>query len=305
MKKFVIKNRRKRKYVRKKGENSEYTFSKTLYSMLPMLIMVIAFMATIIISTSFRDSFAKIRFTFQPPQISISDPALLLVTLSEIILTDVYHIFASIASAFGECIDILNPMPAVNVIGDWSFVFGNFIFAVVNVVIQAMVNSVNALAQLLSSVFFEVTNGVSLIISLFTNIFTQTGLWMIEFLKIAAQIIINALIFSIKIVLLTNGIILSAFLQIAIMLIKVITSVAIFAWTWIGFGLNLLLNFLGTVIHKIITAIEIPFKVLGAFGMRMRPYADMLGQHIEMTGKDFTNGLKDLGNVTSSMRPPK
>src|SRR5471030_899794 len=66
MRKFVVKNRQKRKYVRKSQKTSSYSFSKTFYGTLPLLIMAIAFMATVIISPTFRTTLSNFKFTIQP-----------------------------------------------------------------------------------------------------------------------------------------------------------------------------------------------------------------------------------------------
>ena len=37
--------------------------------------------------------------------------------------------------------------------------------------------------------------------------------------------------------------------------------------------------------------IEIPFKILYAYGLLLKPYVIILGNHIAMTGNDFSHGI--------------
>src|SRR5258708_2633956 len=74
MHKFVNKKRQKRKYIKKSEAASAYSSAKTAYSMIPLLIMLIAFMSTLVISAPLRDSLENIKFTFELPQFSFSNP---------------------------------------------------------------------------------------------------------------------------------------------------------------------------------------------------------------------------------------
>src|SRR5258708_17588162 len=74
MRKFVIKNRQKRKYNRKIEKIYFFSFSKDAYGMLPLLVMFIAFMSPMIISTPFRDTLSNVKFTFELPEFSLTNP---------------------------------------------------------------------------------------------------------------------------------------------------------------------------------------------------------------------------------------
>lgn len=67
MHKFVIRKRKKRKYTRKVKELPSFSIIKTLYGVIPLIIIAVAFMATLVISASFRNSLSQIRFSFHIP----------------------------------------------------------------------------------------------------------------------------------------------------------------------------------------------------------------------------------------------
>ena len=86
MRKFVIKNRQKRKYTRKTESVSSFSFSKTAYGLLPILIMIVALMTTLVISAPLRDQITHIRLTFTIPEFSISSPLANIQTVGGIIM---------------------------------------------------------------------------------------------------------------------------------------------------------------------------------------------------------------------------
>src|SRR5579872_332283 len=111
MRKFVNKNRHKRKYT-KKSEVTSYPSAKTAYGMIPLLIMLIAFMSTIVISTPLRDSFANIRFNFELPQFSLNNP----LSFFETAWTDIVQL-GLVIRTFGETIGMTISQSLIRITG--------------------------------------------------------------------------------------------------------------------------------------------------------------------------------------------
>lgn len=75
MQKFFIKNRKKRKYTKKIKPDSLFLLPNAFFGFLPLLIILLAFMATYFMSNSFKASFFYIKYFFElssSPAISIS-----------------------------------------------------------------------------------------------------------------------------------------------------------------------------------------------------------------------------------------
>jgi hypothetical protein len=319
MRKFVVKNRRKRKYVRKSQKNSEFAFSKTLFGMLPVLIMGIAFMATVVISAPFRNSLSHVRFTFQLPQISYTNPTLFFQTLFsdvaqiglfatafvQALWISIHNSFTTIGYAVDQSIYNLNPLPIFVLLGNWYQTFMNTLANSIGAVTQIISNALGVGAQTASSASVSASTGISTFALSFISSLAMAGQIVIGFGTIFLQTIIKSVIFSTQITLWICSFVFYAFLNIVTVMIQVLIFVANIAWTWISFALTIVWNFISFVLYKILTAIEIPFKVMGAFGLAMKPYTDILWRHIQMTGQDLMNGFKDLGEVTTSLSPSK
>src|SRR5215469_10415896 len=102
MRKFVVKNRQKRKYMRKSEKESLYSFSKTTYGILPILIMAVTFMATVVISTPLRNSLLNVSFKLQLPQLSLSNPLLFFQTIGE----NIFQVFLNSTIVLSALSDI-------------------------------------------------------------------------------------------------------------------------------------------------------------------------------------------------------
>lgn len=319
MKKFIIKNRRKRKYVKKSEKNSGYTFAKTLYGMLPMLIMVIAFMATIVISTPFRNSLSHVRLTFQLPQLSLENPILFVQTLifdiSQVgsllsaIITAIwmgmYDFFTAAGSAIVQSIYSLNPMPLLRFIGESFIVVGTFFVSCADIVVLTISSAFVQLAQSLSSAFTMTGSATVGLTSSIFQVALIVGQFIITAVSLIIQTLFNAANFSTQITLWTSTIVLHTIIIITSVAIQFIIFVGGIALSLISYAFIETSQVISDGLNKLITVIEIPFKILGSFGLKMKPYVDVFMKHIEMTFQDLSDGFHDLGEVSKSMSSSK
>jgi hypothetical protein len=82
-------------------------------------------------------------------------------------------------------------------------------------------------------------------------------------------------------------------LIIAKTLIHIVTTIALFLFVKVS-----------AFINGVVNIIEIPFKILWAFWLQIKPFFDMLGAHIKMTGDDFNNGVSSINKVGNLLSTP-
>jgi hypothetical protein len=59
------------------------------------------------------------------------------------------------------------------------------------------------------------------------------------------------------------------------------------------------------IFNALVYLIELPFKIIFAFWLRIKPYVDVFARHVEMTGSDLSNGFTSMGKVASLMGATK
>jgi hypothetical protein len=325
MSKFVVKNRQKRKYVRKSEKSSSYSFSKTFYGTLPILIMAVAFMATIIISPSFRNTFSNFKFILHPIQFPVLQiPKLQLPTFSignpllffQTIIFDINQLnaglvniftalwislstffvasFSATGSAAARNIVIFDPRPLLNTLSSDSATVGYSLFYAGSFVTLYIVDTCKTLLHL--SLFSQTTsiNEVSFVLSYIVHAISIGFQLILTITSTLLQIIIKTIIFIAQFT--TNV----AYIVWA-MLFRIVTIV----WQAIFSIITAIGSWISSVVHAIVHIIEIPFKTLDAFGLAMKPYVDFFGRHVAMTGEDFSNGVSSIGKAASYMSTSK
>lgn len=267
MRKFIIKNRAKRKYTKKSEQNSSLIFGKTLAGMLPLLIMLITLMATIVISTSTRNPLGDIHFRFDPSRISFHNPveqlALLGANLVDTLKT-VEEIFAAWWIAFLQFMQITEKEAyATIVLLDPTPLFislGNFITSVSK-----------ELTSFLTTIYYVIQALLSTFFGMLLFILKVAWTAMLGFL----QMLFNA-----------------AFLGIQ----------SIFVWAS-SVGITIV-HWFSAILQTFIKAIEWPFKETSAYFMQYKPIIDVLGQHMLMalrdTGRCFVNLNQTIHVISSS-----
>jgi hypothetical protein len=322
MRKFVVKNRQKRKYVKKNEKESLYSFSKTTYGMLPVLITAIAFMATLIISAPFRNYLLNLKFTFQIPQFSLSNPFhFFQTTVSDIseffsllslftiaISTTVIYFISNLLAGIIHIGTSFNYRPILTFSIDGLITIGNFFSAGFLYAGQGILIGFKTIIEIYTAIF-SIINIINMSFNTFiVNLFLFVGQSIVSILETLGQAIIKIINTSLLLGQLIIQMIVTVFhviVTVTIFTSRIILSVAYAIITWVDFIFEAIFNFIGRVIIDIVHVIEIPFKILANFFAILKPYFDILGKHIKMVGGDFTNGFVSIGKVSADLSPQK
>lgn len=297
--KFVNKHRQKRKYTHKTEEISSFSFSKTAYGMVPLMVMLITFMLTIVISTPFRDALSNTRFNFQFLQFSFDNPV---VFIQSIVVNIVQ---ASI-----------------------------FTWTVILVICRAFMQSISTFSNSAERTLIIVQNNIAIQKEVSLNFIKLFGQETTKTFTIVEQIFSGVryyLIFSIQtvatVILTTIRYIEQFIIFVAISITKTITLIFFYVFhlllivaltvsnfsSFIGEMIWSILVSIGNVIstttqhilNAVVNLIELPFKVIYVFLLQIKPYIDVFAKHIQMTGNDFSNGFTSIGKVASLMDASK
>ena len=306
MRKFVNKNRHKRKYTKKIGPVSSFSLSRTFYGMLPLLVILIALMSTIIISTPFRNSFSQIRLSYEVPQISFEIP--------QFSFASPFSFLQSLTLAFVQTFADL--WSVLQVFSGFIVQFAMQIFVIISHALSSLTN-IFVLELLIPyhAVTFigqEFFAGLDVIAQVFlvgeyffVNIAKNITAFIVTIAIGVGMSIVNVLL-SIEHGAIT---IVEYLLQwigmISIAIYRISVLIGNFIWT----NLMTVTSFIETAIHNFFIAlfsvIEIPFKILYSFLLVIKPYVDFFGKHVQMTGIDLSNGFASWGKVASLMSSAK
>ena len=306
MRKFVNKNRHKRKYTKKNVPVSSFSLTRTFYSILPLLVLLIAFMSTIIISTPFRNSFSQIRFSYEVPQISFEIP--------QLSFANPFSFLQSLTLAFIQTVTDL--WSVLQVFSGFIVQFSRQIFETISYALSNLAN-IFVLELLISyrAVTFiaqELFAGLDIIAQVFligeyffVNIAKNITAFIVTIAIGVGMSIVNVL-FSVEhgtITLVGYLLQWTEMISIAIYRVSVLTGNLI--WT----NVITVTTFIETAIHNffitLVHIIDIPFKILYAFWLQIKPYVDFFGKHVQMTGMDLSNGFASWGKVASLMSSSK
>ncbi len=259
-------------------------------------------MATVIISTPFRDSFSHIRFTFQLPQLSLKNPLLFLQTLGEdanqliaigggMILAlwmGITAFFNTLGNITSQSRLVFDPQPGISLMGNSVLAIENFFLHLGIAVIQFISTLFFTFIRLtlisekifISGVIWAV-NSINQTLTIDAPIVSTT-------ISIAAQAIVKFIIVAAQGITTIVGTIFFTILKVFEVIFQFIFSILDAIWNWIT-----------SVVRAIVHEIEIPFKLLGAFFVAMQPYFDFFGRHVQLVGQDFSHGAKSLNDAAS------
>ena len=304
--------------MKKSQKESLYSFSKTTYGMLPVLIMAITFMATLVISSPLRDSLLHMRFTVRLPQFSFTNPVIFFIaldkTISQIFL---YCISASlsfinsIGTIFTNIIVSLSHIririayPVITFNFDEIATISLFISQTTLAFFQAILRVSLEIIHFAVRTYFFINFINNTLTRLLLYVVTSTGDIVINETEILTPAIGNfAYIIwqtSIQISIIAGNTIVMVSLFIFHSVLLIITTI----YNWLAIGIQIIFTAITKAIDEIIFVIEIPFKVLAHFFDLMKPYLAILGKHINMVGKDFDTGATSLGKATTYMSSSK
>ena len=321
MHKFIIKHRNKRKYIKKTKIIHSFSLSKAIFGMMPLIIMLVAFMTTLVISAPLRNSLSTIRVTFQMPDFSLVIPFAVINNIFQEMNHGMLHvgtitntIFAGFAKfapliegGVFRLIQLLDPLPF------YSFTSRSLIS--LSLVIWsfngAILQSIQILFVLLVHNLLMIGNFVVTIIqrtsSILLNTLDMTGQMMIttvtaigndlvSFAEIIVHFFVSVFLVIYQLLLNTAIIITQALLSTAEICIHFLIVLTQILWTGLLFTIRTITEAINHAVNTIIYYIEMPFKNIYAFWLVMKPYVDIFNRHIRMTGNDLSNGFASLGN---------
>ena len=318
MRKFVIKNRQKRKYT-KKSEEVSSSLSKTAYGMLPILIMAIAFMATVIISVPFRDTFSHISFTIQLPEFSLSNPLTFFQTIAQdvslinitlwstilIILTDVNTAAITMAQVIFHVLLLLNPLPLFIAFGDGLKALGMMFESVFIVVMQGVISTYVIFLQSSLFVVSGILTILGTILSTFVTLLLEIGKVSFMMVSTSTQFISDSIIIIFQMISNVAVIIEQSIVDVSAALVHLLLMMIEAVMGWFVAVYLTITAVVSQFLHAIIHLIEIPFTLLYTFWMRIKPYVDVFDRHLQLAGSDFINGFNSLGKVTNLLSSSK
>lgn len=295
MRKFKVKNRQKRKYTRHSGPQSSYQFSPLVAGILPTVILAITFIAMLLMNMNLREP-ANITVpqpTFAPPSISIptltiptislnelfqpirnlpnlfAQPVAFLIGMVELVSDSIQFILTSFVAGLEQLAIMLDPRPMFVSIGQGSIAAASSAGA-------AGVSIVDAVANMFANIFgsiayagVQIGNGMQIA----GNAIVSAFLYVLELLGMAFWFLVNGIV---QIVLfLFNG------------FISIVTTIA---------------NAISAFINKVVSIILIPFQVIGAFWMMVKPYVDTLLYYCGLAVNDMGQGFNNLANLGSILQ---
>lgn len=269
MKKFKVKNRKKRKYIRKIS-SADISSSKTAFiGITPFLSIAIAFLTTTVINAN---PFSTIPFhhsitfswptivipTFQLPEIAISKPD---INFPEINLTPLWQTVSRIPTFVQNTLQLLNPLPFLLAIST------AFFFTIIHSLQFMTTAIISGISQFIVFDVFVITNFLGSVYDAILN------MWR------AVQLI-------------TQGILLLSLMLYNLLLY--IGKSIIVGLSFIGHKFTLAMN-------AISTTIQIPFKILGEYYQQIKPYLDILGMHINQSLHNMSVGFTNLSTLSSDL----
>lgn len=280
MRKFKVKNRKKRSYTRKEQIVSYSSISRaTLIGLAPFFCIAVAFLTIAILNTQSLPQLQPISFSFpeivlpsvQPPAISFRIPTNT-ISLPTIDFTPFIQFLMSIPPFFQKTITLLNPLPIFSSITQ-------SIFFVANIAVKSIYSGFTM--GIRAVIGFELFLLTSFVMSLYDSIF---DLWH------ALELIMHGVQF-----------IFITFSNILLSVLKTIQTLMLAAGKGILSFLQMVGNKIALFFTALITLIETPFKILGGYYQQSKPYLDILGVHINKSFHNMSTGFTDLSTVSSEI----
>jgi len=325
--------------------------------MTPILIILIAFTATLIISTSFRNAFSHIQLSFQLPHFQVPHFQTLRLQFPRLSFIDAFSTFqtiptatlkiivptaAAIASTTGNLYEntssitlrafdnfsffILSQTPSLLAISSITFKQVVFLGTLANPMPLffsgdiLLITFINATGSLLLSLGDMLIYNLGLSILTFSHglfflgITVQSAIMailtsIIRFVTVITQTIISASYFFIITCFRLSISFLSlcgtTVVTISGAVLQGIIYLSIALWGGVVFVVSAIFGALTYALNAMIHIIEIPFKILNAFWLQIKPYVDIFLRHVQMTGKDFSGGVTSFDNVVSIVNSSK
>ncbi|MGH7203917.1 MAG: hypothetical protein ACREHC_05735 [Candidatus Levyibacteriota bacterium] len=292
MRKFVIKNRRKRKYTKKTEQNSSLSFTKSFYGMLPLFIMFIVFMAMFVITSPLRNPLISVQFSFDISAISLQNPLNFLAVCGSLIVygytmvingfmtagSTLWYAIQTTTNAIMLSVQLLNPQPLLILINQAFTSFTLFITSIFIFCYQSVVGSLAVTSQVMQEA--AKSTGNSLVwffhgVSTITTSWWRNVIWGVVMLAKSSTLVC---------------------VTIYHFLVSVIHAILFWIWSvLIAFA-----SWVKYVVNIVLTFIEWPFKIISAYLLHYKPVSDALGKHMGRALNDMGVCFANLGKSMSS-----
>ncbi|MBA3724090.1 MAG: hypothetical protein H0W89_04345 [Candidatus Levybacteria bacterium] len=285
MRKFTVKNRQKRKYTKKSAPQEVYRVSKIWsVSLLPLLIVVVAFLTTMLINLNLRETTVSSAPQINIPEISVTfsieevvkpfqslpnlfnQPVAFLMSLGVLALGGLSNGATFLENVLVYSLSFLDPRPGLVNVGN---TFAAFTLGIKTVVMLTL-NWLNSTASLL----------VQSVLLIMTNIATGTQAIIsvnIDYAGHGVEMIAASVSFVIEKVAWIFSVIFDAITGVLLFIFEKITA----------------------FINGVIRIIFIPFTILGAFWEQIKSPVMLLGFYIQMAGVDLTRSFESFGKLAS------
>lgn len=285
MRKFKVKNRQKRKYTRHNLPQSSYQFSPLFAGLLPMIILAIAFAAMYVMNVNVREPTSvpmpqpQLTLpTITPPSFSLNgilqtinslpilftQIAAFVIGFADFVATSVQNILTSFVLGLEQVITVLDPRPMLAAIAHVSTNVATSIAAVSVSIAEGIVRIFEMLSGSIAFVGMQLGTGILIIwntiVSMVLNALAVIGgvLWFV----------------------------LNGFVQIVLFLFNGLIGI-----------LTIIADAIMSFLNKIVNLILVPFQILGAFWMQIKPYADTLLYYCGRAFNDMGKGFENLAKI--------
>lgn len=265
MRKFKIKNRQKRKYTRHASPQHSYPYATIFAGLLPMLILAIAFMATLFMNMNLREQAVSFNPSFSMP--NISWPQFSLTALVQPLL-GLPNLLTQPVRFDSFQLTLPDPRPAVVAIGSGFESFFAGLGTAGVLVLEGLGRVGDLFVQSMTQVWNHMAAGAN-------TIWSAT----VEYTIRAGQILTASTLF-----------LLDKTIWLILFLYQGIVSILTFIFVQ-----------LSAFADAVVRIILIPFQILGALWMKMKPYVDILGSHMVMAGADLQNGVQSFNELGSEL----
>lgn len=290
MRKFKVRNRQKRKYTRHNMPESSYQFSSLYAGLLPTVILAITFAAMLVMNMNLGEpesiAIEQPQFSqpsFSLPTFSLNDilrpiqnlpnlfvqPAAFLIGLIDLIATTMQSVLTAFVVGLERLLIMLDPRALFTAIGQSS-------------------------ADVASNAGAAGTSTVN-VVSGATGAFANGLINAIVQLGIGIQTVLNAIVSFVLYILSILG---TAFW----FLVNGIAQIVLFVFHGFVSIITTIANAIGVLVNRLVNIILIPFQVIGAFWLVVKPYVDTLLYYCSLALNDMGQGFTNLANLGSLLQ---
>ncbi len=307
MKKFKVKNRQKRKYTRHTVPQSTFSLRTLAVGLLPLLILAVAFGTTLLMNLNLREQTSSIpNPTLEIPTLTLPTivlPTFTAPTFQAPIITFPTFTLPTVTTPEISFPEVSTPKPNAP---DFSG-FTNFLQLIISMFLKAFIAFlVIPDSRPFWAIIVQALSALSISMGLMGNLtlngFVRVGDLLLQSISLVGTNIAAG-----------SQTISAAAIEYAIRAGQILATSSLFIFEKTIWLFMVLLNGTITVLLFIVHAVSafadgvvrvvmIPFQVLGAFWLKIKPYVDILGAHMGMAGADLANGVDSFNELGEAMK---